>query len=146
MVNEGEEKIKNFKKLHKNVGIAKKLEKLSGELIEYIYIPALLLNITEGTSKKGTFVPKSNYEWKLLLPFNDDLKDPWNSFIRMSFNPTDNLLRLINQTIQLQSSDQQQIPQVKVPQQSKPKTTNCKKCGATTEGKFCKKCGEPSSL
>ncbi len=142
MVREGEEKIKKFKKLHKNVGIAKKLERLSGELIEYIYIPALLLNIAEGTSKKGTFVPKSNYEWRLLLPFNDDPKNPWNSFVRMSFNPTDNLLRLINQTIKFQSSDQQPIPQAQGSQQSQT-TTVCQICGGTVAGKFCTKCGEP---
>ncbi len=93
VVREGETTIPNFKKFYKNVGIAKKVEKLSGELIDFLYIPALFLNISEGTLKKGNFVPKEDFKWKLLLPLNNDPKDPWNSFIRMSVNP-DSLIRI----------------------------------------------------
>ena len=92
-VREGETPIPKFKTIYKNVGIAKKVEKLSGELIDFLYVPALLLNISEGTLKKGNFVPKEDFKWKLLLPLNNNPKDPWNSFIRMSVNP-DSLIRI----------------------------------------------------
>lgn len=93
LVREGETPIPKFKTIYKNVGIAKKVEKLSGELIDFLYVPALLLNISEGTFKKGNFVPKEDFKWKLLLPLNNNPKDPWNSFIRMNFNP-ESLIRI----------------------------------------------------
>jgi len=38
IIKEEQSPIPNFNSLYKNVGIAKKVEKLSGELIDYIYI------------------------------------------------------------------------------------------------------------
>ena len=67
--------------------IAKKVEKLSGELIDYIYIPALLLEIEESVEKKGIVKKIEDFKWKLLLPFNNDPKEPWNKFVNMIFNP-----------------------------------------------------------
>ena len=93
LVQEEETPIPKFKAIYKNVGIAKKVEKLSGELIDFLYVPALFLNISEGTIKKGNFVSKEEFKWKLLLPFNNNPKDPWNSFLRMNFNP-ENLIRI----------------------------------------------------
>jgi len=93
IVREGENPIPKFTSIYKNVGIAKKVEKLSGELIDFLYVPALLLNISTGTIKKGNFVTKEDYKWKLLLPLNNNPQDPWNSFIRMNFNP-DSLMNI----------------------------------------------------
>ncbi len=93
LVREGETPIPKFKTIYKNVGIAKKVEKLSGELIDFLYVPALFLNISEGTFKKGNFVSKEDFKWKILLPLNNNPKDPWNSFIRMNFNP-ESLIRI----------------------------------------------------
>lgn len=86
LVQEGTTTIPKFKQTYKNVGIAKKVEKLSGELLDFIYIPALLLEITEGMVKKGEFQTNSQYQWKLLLPFNDS-KNPWDNFLRMNLTP-----------------------------------------------------------
>jgi len=87
LVQEGTAPIPRFKQINKNVGIAKKVEKLSGEFLDFIYIPALLLEIAEGMVKKGEFQTKSQYEWKLLLPFNNDSKNPWDNFLRMNITP-----------------------------------------------------------
>lgn len=86
LVKEGTTPIPKFKQIYKNVGIAKKVEKLSGELLDFIYIPALLLEIVEGMVKKGEFQTNSQYKWKLLLPFNDS-KNPWDNFLRMNLTP-----------------------------------------------------------
>ncbi|MBA7680663.1 hypothetical protein ES703_88984 [subsurface metagenome] len=86
LVQEGTTTIPKFKQIYKNVGIAKKVEKLSGELLDFIYIPALLLEIAEGMVKKGEFQMDSQYKWKLLLPFNDS-KNPWDNFLRMNLTP-----------------------------------------------------------
>lgn len=86
LVQEGTAPIPKFKQMYKNVGIAKKVEKLSGELLDFIYIPALLLEIAEGMVKKGEFQTDSQYKWKLLLPFNDS-KNPWDNFLRMNLTP-----------------------------------------------------------
>ena len=86
IVQEGTTTIPKFKQIYKNVGIAKKVEKLSGELLDFIYIPALLLEIAEGMVKKGEFQTNSQYKWKLLLPFNDS-KNPWDNFLRMILTP-----------------------------------------------------------
>lgn len=112
LVREGETPIPKFKTIYKNVGIAKKVEKLSGELVDFLYVPALLLNISEGTVKKGNFVPKEDFKWNLLLPLNNNPKDPWNSFIRMSFNPDS----LINIGLEIQKfGTRQLIPQHPAP-------------------------------
>ncbi|MFX0135432.1 MAG: hypothetical protein ACFFDN_17445 [Candidatus Hodarchaeota archaeon] len=87
LVQEGTTPIPKFKQIYKNVGIAKKVEKLSGELLDFIYVPALLLEIAEGTSKKGDFQTQSQYQWKLLLPFTDP-KNPWDNFLRMNITPS----------------------------------------------------------
>lgn len=112
IVREGENPIPKFTSIYKNVGIAKKVEKLSGELIDFLYVPALFLNISKGTIKKGNFVPKEDYKWKLLLPLNNNPQDPWNSFIRMSFNPDS----LINIGLEIQKfGTKQLIPQHTAP-------------------------------
>ncbi len=87
MVQEGTTPIPKFKQIYKNVGIAKKVEKLSGELLDFIYVPALLLEIAEGTSKKGEFQAQSQHQWKLLLPFTNNPKNPWDNFLRMNITP-----------------------------------------------------------
>jgi len=86
-IKEAEPPIPDFEENYKNVGIAKKVEKLSGELIDYIYIPALLLEIEESVEKKGIVKKIEDFKWKLLLPFNNDPKEPWNKFVNMIFNP-----------------------------------------------------------
>ena len=86
-VKESEPPTSDFVENYKNVGIAKKVEKLSGELIDYIYIPALLLELDESVEKKGAMKKIEDFKWKLLLPFNNDPKEPWNKFVNMIFNP-----------------------------------------------------------
>jgi len=98
IVREGNNPIPKFTSIYKNVGIAKKVEKLSGELIDFLYVPALLLNISQGTLKKGAFIPNEEYNWKLLLPLNNNPQNPWNSFMRMSLNPDS----LINISLEIQ--------------------------------------------
>ena len=87
IVQEGTPPIPKFKQINKNVGIAKKVEKLSGEFLDFIYVPALLLEIAEGLVKKGEFQSSSGHKWKLLLPFTNDSKNPWDNFIRMNITP-----------------------------------------------------------
>ncbi|HEC36730.1 hypothetical protein LCGC14_1046810 [marine sediment metagenome] len=112
IVREGENPIPKFTSIYKNVGIAKKVEKLSGELIDFLYVPALFLNISSGTLKKGNFVAKEDYKWKILLPLNNNPQDPWNSFIRMIFNPDS----LINIGLEIQKfGTKQLIPQHPAP-------------------------------
>lgn len=86
----------DFKKNYKNAGIAKNLEQLSGELVDYIYVPTLLLELAEGKSKKDVFQPKEEYKYRLLMPFNTNPKNPWNSLVRMDINP-DFIFRLLDQ-------------------------------------------------
>jgi len=87
LVQETTPPIPKFNSLYSNVGIAKKVEKLSGELLDYLYVPALLMEMAEGAIKKDAFVMKSDYEWRILLPFNNKPKDPFNTFLRMQVNP-----------------------------------------------------------
>ena len=87
LVQEGaSEPVANFQKNYKNIGIAKNLEKLSGELVDIIYLPALLLEYIEGKMKKEIFIPKSELKKNLLLPYNLEPKDPWNRFMKIHFN------------------------------------------------------------
>ena len=118
IVREGENPIPKFTSIYKNVGMAKKVEKLSGELIDFLYVPALFLNISSGTLKKGNFVAKEDYKWKILLPLNNNPKDPWNSFIRMVFNPDS----LINIGLEIQKfGTKQLIPQPLITQSNEKK-------------------------
>ncbi|MHA1522536.1 MAG: hypothetical protein ACTSRK_20400 [Promethearchaeota archaeon] len=77
----------DFLQNYKDVGISKSLERLSGEFIEYIYVPAILMDIANGKTKKKEFVPKEEYQAKLLFPFNLSSKNPWNKFLTINFQP-----------------------------------------------------------
>jgi len=92
--------IPRFKQIYKDRGIAKKVERLSGELLDFIYIPSLLLEIVKGQVKKGEFQAKSDAQWKLLLPFNNDPKNPWNKFLHMNIEPK-SILEIVNKISEL---------------------------------------------
>lgn len=94
--------IPKFNQLYSNVGIAKKVEKLSGELLDFLYVPALLLEMAEGVIKKDEFVMKSDYEWKILLPYNNEPKDPFNTFLKMEINP----INILNIALEIQKLHQ----------------------------------------
>lgn len=87
IVKEGELPIPDFDIFYKNVGFEKRIERLSGELIDYIYIPGVLIHVREGHYKKDRFISIDDFQWKLILPFNNKPKNPWNQFLKMEINP-----------------------------------------------------------
>jgi len=84
----------NFYKSYKAIGIEKNFERISGEFIDYFYIPVILLEFSYGSEKKGEFKTKGEYQWALISPFFTP-QNPWNEFIKIQFNP-DSLFPLIN--------------------------------------------------
>jgi len=77
----------DFLQNYKDVGISKSLERLSGEFIEYIYVPAILMSIANGKYKKNQFKPNEELQTKILLPFNLNPKNPWNKFLNIKIQP-----------------------------------------------------------
>ncbi|MHA1385962.1 MAG: hypothetical protein ACTSR3_19590 [Candidatus Helarchaeota archaeon] len=87
---------KGFKKAYKNIKIEKNFESLSGEVVDYIYLPVTLFEIAYGVEKAGLFQEKGKHSWEFITPFINNSKKPFNNYLRIQIEPTQALFNLIN--------------------------------------------------
>ena len=63
------EPIRDFNRSYKESKFEKNLERLTGEITDIIYVPLSLVYLAKGNMKEEKFIPRENFQWKVISPF-----------------------------------------------------------------------------
>ncbi|MHA1308862.1 MAG: hypothetical protein ACTSO7_16615 [Candidatus Heimdallarchaeota archaeon] len=75
--------VKDFHKMYKNIGMGSNFERLTGEVLDRVYLPITFVEIAKAKTKKDSFEIKEEYQWKVVTQYPANEKEPLNNFLEM---------------------------------------------------------------